>query len=221
MGYTHLWRSGLTTREASWSERHQTMPALVLSVCAFVTALGLAAGSLGFFGADIKGTRHALEITARFSYLWFWPAYAGGALAYLLGARFRHGREFGLAFASAHSIHLMLVLWLYEISPQPPVSLGGAIFFGTGAAFMYLLAILSIKSVMQALNPWLWRSILLVGMEYIEYAFLTDFWVDPLHPISLHQLGYLPFMLLGLFGTTVRLLRWSMKFLQWSANALS
>jgi hypothetical protein len=186
-----------------------------------MTALGLAAGSLAVFGADIKGTRHALEITARFSYLWFWPAYAGGALASLLGTRFRHGREFGLAFASAHSIHLILVLWLYKISPQPPISPGGAIFFGIGMGFMYLLAILSFKSVMQTLNPWLWRTVLLVGMEYIEYAFLTDFWVNPLHPIGLRQLvGYLPFMLLGLLGTTVRLLRWSVKLVQWSANAL-
>jgi hypothetical protein len=40
---------------------------------------------------------------------------------------------------------------------------------------MYVLAVLSIKSVMQMLNPWLWRTLLLVGMEYIEYAFLTDF----------------------------------------------
>jgi hypothetical protein len=214
------WSSGLTAREASWSERRRRMPALALSVVAFLASVGLAAGSLVVFGADIKGTRHALEITARFSYLWFWPAYAGGALAYLLGTRFRHGREFGLAFAAVHSIHLMLVLWLYEISPRPPISLGGAVFFGIGAGFMYLLAILSIKSVMQTLNPWLWRSILLVGMEYIEYAFLTDFWVDLSHPISLHRLvGYLPFMLLGLFGTTVRLLRWSVKLVQWSANA--
>jgi hypothetical protein len=206
----------MRTREASWSERCRTMQSIV----AFLTALGLASGSMVVFGADIKGTQHALEITARFSYLWFWPAYAGGALASLSGTRFRHGREFGLAFASAHSIHLMLVLWLYEISPKPPISLGGAIFFGIGAGFMYLLAILSIKSVIQTLNPWLSRTLLLVGMEYIEYAFLTDFWVDPLHPISLHQLvGYLPFMLLGLFGTAVRLLRWGVKLVQWSANA--
>jgi hypothetical protein len=198
------------------------MPALAFSVVAFLTALGLAVGSLVVFGADIKGTQRALQITARFSYLWFWPAYAGGALASLLGTRFRHGREFGLAFASAHSIHLMLVLWLYEISPQPPISPGGAIFFGIGMGFVYLLAILSIKSVMQTLNPWLWRTVLLVGMEYIEYAFLTDFWVDPLHPISLRQLvGYLPFMLLGLLGTTLRLLRWRVKLVQWSANALN
>jgi hypothetical protein len=194
---------------SSWMSR-------ALPTVSFLTALGLAGASLAAFGADVKGTRHALEINACSSYFWFWPAYAGGALASLFGERFRlvarRGREFGLAFASAHSIHLVLVLLLYRISPKPPISVGGAVFFGIGMGFMYLLAILSIKTIAQMLNPWLWRSVLLVGMEYIEYAFLKDFWVNPLHPISVKQLvGYLPFMLLGLFGTVLRLLRWAQR----------
>lgn len=180
-----------------------------LPAAAFLLALGLAVVCLAVFGAGTGGTRHALEITARFSYLWFWPAYAGGALAWLAGSRFRYGREFGLAFVAAHSIHVILVLWLYRISATPPISLRGAIFFSIGVAFMYLLAILSIRRVAQMLDPRLWRLLLLIGMEYIEFAFLKDFRVDPFHPMSIRQLvAYLPFMLIGLLGTAVRLLRW-------------
>jgi hypothetical protein len=172
---------------------------------AFLGAIALAGASLALFGTDVDGIRHALAITARFSYFWFWPAYAGSALASLMGKRFRYGRECGLAFVAAHSVHIILVVCLYQISPTPPISLNGAIFFSVGIAFMYLLAILSIKRVAAMLSPWLWRLLLLVGMEYIEYAFLSDFWVDPFHPMSVKLLvGYLPFMLIGLFGTALR-----------------
>lgn len=194
----------------------------LLPIVSFFAALALAVACLAVFGTNAKGIRHSLDITARFSYLWFWLAYAGGALGALFGSWFRpiarRGREFGLAFASAHSIHLMLVLWLYRISPEPPISLNGAIFFGIGMGFMYLLAILSIKRIAKMLDPWLWWVILLISMEYIEYAFLTDFWVDPLRPVSQkHLVAYLPFMMLGLFGTSLRLLRWSLKLTrQWS-----
>lgn len=149
-----------------------------------------------------------MAITARFSYLWFWPAYAGSALAATLGRKFSLGRACGLAFVAAHSVHLLLVIWLYQISPTPPISFHDAVFFSVGIGFMYLLGLLSIKRLAGMLHPWLWRLLLIVGMEYIEYAFLSDFWVNPLHPISLKlMVFYLPFMLLGLFGTLLRLSR--------------
>jgi hypothetical protein len=46
----------------------------------------------------------------------FWPAYTGSVLTTLFGPAFepikRRTREFGLAFASAHLVHLALVAWL-------------------------------------------------------------------------------------------------------------
>lgn len=179
-----------------------------LPTVAFLAALGLAGVSLATFGADTAGLKHALAITARFSYLWFWPAYAGSALAVTLGRKFSLGRACGLAFVAAHSVHLLLVIWLYRLSPTPPISFHDAVFFSVGIGFMYLLALLSIKKIAGMLYPWLWRLLLLIGMEYIEFAFLSDFWVNPLHPISLKlMILYVPFMLLGLFGTLLRLSR--------------
>src|SRR5271166_5661499 len=82
---------------------------------AFAANAVLAAIVLAVFGAGKLGTGHALQITARFSFLLFWLAYASGGLALLIGptAEFlrRHGRDFGLAFASAHLVHLGLVVW--------------------------------------------------------------------------------------------------------------
>lgn len=182
---------------------------------AFAVACCIAAITLVIFGINPKGIRHGLDLTARFSYLWFWLAYAGGALGTLFGLRgiARRGREFGLTFAAVHSVHLMLVLLLYLVSPKPPIALSGAVFFGVGIGFMYLLAIFSIRRISQMLRPWLWNIILLIAMEYIEYAFLADFWVDPRHPMTIKQMVfYLPFMLIGLLGTALRLIRWSVKF---------
>jgi hypothetical protein len=66
---------------------------------AFLAATALAALVIGIDGPHAKGIVAALRVTARFSYLLFWPAYAG-ASAKLFGARFSPlaRREFGLAF---------------------------------------------------------------------------------------------------------------------------
>src|SRR5580700_5225916 len=52
----------------------------------------------------------ALRATARWSFVLFWLASAGGALASLFGSAFqplaRRGRDLGLAFASAHLVHV-------------------------------------------------------------------------------------------------------------------
>ena len=73
---------------------------------AFCAALGLAALTLATLGPGEHGTIVALKVTARFSFLLFWLTYAAGAMTTLFGPAFeplkRRGREFGLAFASAH-----------------------------------------------------------------------------------------------------------------------
>src|ERR1700750_3361041 len=77
-------------------------------------ALVITAITLAMNGADNKSTRLALELTARFSFVLFWLAYAGGAIATLfrIDALAGRGREFGLAFAAAHLVHIGLVIWL-------------------------------------------------------------------------------------------------------------
>src|SRR3954469_6308105 len=81
---------------------------------AFAAALAITAITLVAQGTDNKATRLALELTARFSFVLFWLAYAGGAMAALfrIDALAGRGREFGLAFAAAHLVHIGLVIWL-------------------------------------------------------------------------------------------------------------
>jgi hypothetical protein len=181
----------------------------------FITALILAFAVLAISGINIDGIERALRITARFSFLLFWIAYAGGSLATLLNDRLRwiarQGRNFGLAFASTHSIHLLLVIWLYRLSPEPPISTQDAVFFSIGMLWMYLLAVLSIQHLAQLLGPSLWRKLRLVGMEYIMLAFQSDFLLNSLSHHIKHPLGYLPFAVLGVAGTALRIVGWARK----------
>lgn len=177
---------------------------------AFAVSVVVAGVTLGSLGAGHRGTIVGLQLTARWSYCLFLPAYIGGALALLFGSAFlplaRQGRNLGLAFASAHFTHACLVAWLYYISSRPPVSTFSAIYFGIALLLTYLLALFSIPGLSARMPALLWWVLLTFGMDYIALAFLRDFLSQ--HPFggSLeHEIAYLPFVVLGLLAALVRL----------------
>lgn len=169
---------------------------------ALATTAVLGVAELVRFGAGTHGTVSALRLTARWAYCFFWPAYAGGALAATFGPLFRplarRARELGLAFASAQTFHILLVAWLYAITGKPPLGPSLTFFFGTAIVFMYVLALCSIPSLAAKLPPPLWRAIRIVGMEWIMLAFLRDFLQSPFDLQAKHIIEYAPFALLGL-----------------------
>jgi len=165
---------------------------------AFGAALAITAVTLALQGTDNKATRLALELTARFSFVLFWLAYAGGAIAALfrIDALAGRGREFGLAFAAAHLVHVGLVIWLGYLMGRVPLSGGLLLFFLVGLAFTYLLAFLSFGGA-RVLGP-LWKPLRFVGMNYILIAFGRDFVLPVLHPKptqynAAHFAAYAPF----------------------------
>src|SRR5579875_2142772 len=88
-------------------------------VLAVAIAVAAAIAGLAMDGIGSDGIRLGLRLTARWSFLLFWLAYSGRALEVLFGSAFRGvtkgGREFGLAFAAAHSVHIALVVWLWQV----------------------------------------------------------------------------------------------------------
>lgn len=165
---------------------------------AFAAALAITAITLALHGTDNKATRLALELTARFSFVLFWLAYAGGAIAILfrIEALAGRGREFGLAFAAAHLVHIGLVIWLGVLMGKVPLSGGLLLFFLAGLFFTYLLAFLSFGGA-RALGP-LWRPLRFIGMNYILIAFARDFVLPVLYPKPsqynvAHFVAYAPF----------------------------
>jgi hypothetical protein len=178
---------------------------------AFLTAFVLAIIVLATFGAGDRGTVLALRVTARWSFLLFWFAYAGGAIARLCGSRFdalaRRGREFGLAFASAHLIHVGLILWLFHIAAEPPVEGVGLVFFSVGIFCTYLLALFSVPRLREALGLRLWRTFRTIALEYIALVFAVDFILNPLQAVGLgkYPRSYLPFAFMLVVGAGLRI----------------
>jgi hypothetical protein len=176
-------------------------------LCAFSAALGLGTLVLAAAGAGVTGTRLALDMTARFSFLLFWLAYTGNALHALFGPVFlplqRHARTFGLAFASAQSVHFGLVAWLCHLGAAP--SLGTFLFFGTALIWLYLIALLSFSVIQRHFPPRLRQLIFFAGLNYIAYAFAVDFFVSPLQGGLKHIIFYLPFALAAVAGPGLRL----------------
>jgi hypothetical protein len=193
---------------------------LLLMSAAFVIALVLAAIFLVIFGVGERGTAIALRATARWSFLLFWSAYAGSAIA-RLWPRFnvlaRHGRDLGLSYASAQLIHVGLVLWIIHVATRP----GGAmVFFWIGISCTYLLALLSLPRLRDALDPRLWRILRTIAMEYIAIAFTADF--INLHSDALGKLSYLPFALMLVGGAGLRMAAlWDLRSRQLRENLAS
>jgi hypothetical protein len=92
-------------------------------------------------------------------------------MAKVFGPRFdgwgRRGRDLGLSFASAHLVHVGLVLWLFHISAEPPLGGGALIFFSAGLFCTYLLALFSLPRLREALGPRLWQIPRTIALEYI------------------------------------------------------
>ena len=178
---------------------------------AFCVSLGLAASIVAVFGMQ-RGVRAALPATARLAFLLFWLAYAGAPLTSLFGGVFsplrEHARDLGLAFAGALLVHLALVACLCVIGSAP--GLQTFVVFGVAAGFTYLLALLSIRRVRQALPQKLWPPIRMVAMNYIAMAFLLDFAKLPSYDFY-DALKYLPFAALAIGGPILKIAAWAQR----------
>ncbi len=169
---------------------------------AFCVELGLAALTLAVLGAGVYGTLIALKLTARFSFLLFWLAYSAGAVTSLFGSAFtplkRRTREFGLAFAAAHLVHLGLVAWIVYIGAAP--SRGVFFFFGVAVLWTYLLALFSIPRLHKALGSKNWWVLRVVALNYIGFAFAKDFLGYRQFGSLEYIAGYLPFAALSIIA---------------------
>jgi hypothetical protein len=186
-------------------------PAWLWMVGALAGGLALAADILAERGTGVDGIGQAVRYTARWSFLFFWLSYAGGALETLFGSAFaglaRSARSLGLAFAAALQVHIGLVIWLGVAIGQIPLSGGVLWFFIAALSSTYLLALLSFGIGTRALGR-LWRPVLFVATTYILIAFGRDFVEGALNPNMRswrYAAEYLPFAALSLIALPLRL----------------
>jgi hypothetical protein len=186
-------------------------PAWMWMIGAFGGGLVLAGAVLADYGTGPGGIGQAVRYTARWSFLFFWLSYAGGAMAILFGPVFaglaRWARTLGLAFAASLQVHIALVVWLGVVIGRIPLQ-GGILWFFLLALFCaYLLALLSFGIGMRNLGR-LWRPLLFVATTYILIAFGRDFVLGALHqyaPYWRWAAEYVPFALLSLVAIPLRL----------------
>jgi len=192
------------------TRRHD--PAWIWMIGAFAGALALAVAVLAGYGTGPDGLRLGLRVTARWSFLFFWLSYVGGAMAILFGPAFaglaRHARVLGLSFATAHLVHIGLVVWLGVVIGQIPLQGVGLWFFLVALLLTYLLALLSFGIGMRIVGR-LWRPLLLLGTTYLLIAFGGDFLGGALDQKTQHSglyaAEYVPFALLSLIAIPLRL----------------
>ena len=175
---------------------------------AFCAALVLAALVLATLGTEERGTHVALQVTARFAFLLFWPAYAAGAdLIYrdcFRAPSNEHAAWLWPRVCSALLVHLALVAWLTYIGATPPLEV--FLVFGIAALWTYLLALSSIARLQQKLGPGRWWF-LRGATNYIAYAFAVDFLKYPQFSSIKYLVGYLPFAILSVVGPLLCLCR--------------
>jgi len=186
-------------------------PAWVWMVGALGGALALAGAVLAGYGTGPVGIGQAVRYTARWSFLFFWLSYAGGAMAILFGPAFaglaRRARALGLAFATALQVHIGLVVWLGVVTGQIPLQGAILLFFLVALFCTYLLVLLSFGIGTRNLGR-LWRPLLFLATTFILIAFARD-----LVPAALGQnvrywryaVEYVPFALLSLIAIPLRL----------------
>jgi hypothetical protein len=180
----------------------------VWMVGAFVVGLAIVAAVYAL-GTPLHRLGMALRATARWSFLWFCLATYGGAMSALFGLRFaalaRKGRDFGLAFASAHSVHIALVAWLLYSSPYaiPRMYL---IVFSVGVFWVYVLAAFSLSGTLSArLGPQRWKIVRTIGVEYLAFAFAFEFANRILDGDRTNALHYFPLLAAAVGGPLLRI----------------
>jgi hypothetical protein len=147
--------------------------------------------------------------TARWSFFWFCLATYGGALTTLFGTSFQalacRAREFGLAFAAAHVVHIALVVWLLYRSPEPFPRVSLTV-FSIGVFWVYLLAVISLSSTLSArLGPRRWKNVRTFGVEYIAFAYAFEFGGRILDGNRANALYYSPLFAAAVAGPLLRL----------------
>ncbi|MQA53084.1 hypothetical protein [Pseudomonas piscis] len=167
-------------------------------LCAsLTTVVVVAALAILAIQPDITGIRNVAVFSARCALFLFCTAFASGALHALWPAPLTHWlkrnrRHLGVAFATAHTVHLSAVIafaieapTLFDTAKPPFIfSILGAI----GYLFMYAMVATSFDYTAILLGRKLWQLLHWIGSYYLWSMFISAFTIYTLHrpTIELH-----------------------------------
>jgi len=197
--------------------RNRTSIAVALCAVAAVGASSIIATSLAAYPVPSDGWQHAARYTARFSFViflavflarpWhqFWPSQTT-RWAVL------HRRGLGLAFATAHLIHLY-ALTRFRLDNKQMPTLGLALVSGVGAyVLIAAMAVTSNDAAVRMLGSRNWKRLHRVGIYWIWFAFF-EFYV---FRIAAGKLFFVPFALVALAALSLRVAAYVRPAWQWA-----
>lgn len=165
----------------------------IVGWCAVVLT-ALIALVLGSNGTGEEGIRAVIRLTARTSIVIFSLAYVASSLRvfwrsplskWLLANR----RYVGVSFALSHSLHLLFIVFLYQVSEafRRDLSATTVIFGGLAYVFMAAMAATSSDRAYAALGRRTWKTLHTAGMHWIWFIFFFSYM-----PRALKSPAYIP-----------------------------
>jgi len=178
-------------------------------------------------GTDIEAIKFAMRSTARFSCLIFCVTFCLGPAHKLWAnattqALLEWRRYIGVCFASVHSVHVWLIIFLFWVTPKIdlaaniPVPIYELLLGGGALVLMYLMVATSFDRVTRIVGIRNWRRLHVIGMYSIWAIFLFCFGEGYLSatteelrsraPMGLSPvIFYHPFLILTLLPVVMRL----------------
>ena len=177
----------------------------LLSGAAALVATGVILGSLAAFPEADDGWLRAARYTARLSFLFFVPVFYARAWHQLRPSAasrwaLRNRRYLGLAFATAHFVHLFALTRFNVVTDQVPnlVTLVGG-----GGAYVFIAAMAATSNdwSVRTLGARNWKRLHTVGIFWIWFVFTNSYGGR----VAGGDLYFVPFLALALGGLALRL----------------
>lgn len=167
----------------------------------------MTAALLGIYGAGEEGVRVVVRATARTSVVIFVLAFSASSLRVLWRLPVTkwlmvNRRYVGVSFAASHTLHLLSLVWLYQISSEFRETLNLVTIIGGGGAYviMYLMTLTSSDRAIALLGNRPWKALHKTGMYYIWIIFFQSY-----VPRAVTNPNYIPVALLLVAGIGLRI----------------
>lgn len=181
----------------------------IAAACAAAGALAIAAVAIGLArgGDPAEAARLAARYSARVAFLLFLPVYAASAwhrLARSAASRFvvEQRRALGLAFATAHTVHLGALVAFQVLAGErpdlPTVVAGGGAYLA-----MFAMAATSHDAAVRRLGR-RWRTLHRIGLHWLWFVFAFSY----TGRLAAGQLFFAPFAALAFAGLAARVVAW-------------
>jgi DMSO/TMAO reductase YedYZ heme-binding membrane subunit len=189
----------------SAGRRSTTAIASALCALAVVGAGTIIATSVATYPDPTEGWRHAARYTARFSFVIFLAVFLSRPWHQLRPSRTTrwavlHRRALGLAFATAHFIHLY-ALSRFRLETRQMPTFGLPLVGGIGAfVLLAAMAVTSNDASVRALGARNWKRLHTVGIYWIWGNFLEFYLIR----IVAGRIFFVPFALVALAALSLR-----------------